>query len=205
MAIINTIAINKKLQNAAQTNRYVGLMKSAANTKLVFAKNELIDEFNCNEVVKEMVDSSLEPSISKSSIVSKGNLTSFIGLAPGQGAEQVKKMETILKNETRMSDSPPQIELKNNRVLYHFKVKLPSQASLEEVTPVGWTTKSWISIIENGISNTLKRFIFWSEGFGTGRSGTGLQSKGKVSNVAELKPTPFLETIFNKFRDRFNN
>ena len=205
MAILNTVEINKKFESLAKSKRYTDFMWNAANTRTIAARNALLDEMDENIVIQEIVSSSKDPSISSSEIVSKGNLTAFLGLEPGQGESQVVELKTVIKNNISTSKTA-QVKWAQNKATYSFPVKVPSQTSMEEVTPVGWTSKSWIPIIEEGISSTLKKFIFWSEGFGeksNSRSGTGLQSKGDVSNVAELTPTPFIKKLFIDFKAKF--
>ena len=203
MAILNTITMKKKLENLAQSKRYVGLMKSAANTRLVTAKNDLLEEFDDNIVVKEIIESSKNPSITESEIVSKGNITSYIGLSPGQGQEQMTEVKSLLKNGIYTGDNV-KIEINGNKVNYHFPVKVPPRTEIEDICKTEWTSNSWVNIIERGVSVTLKKFIFWAEGFrDRSRSGTGLQSKGKVNNVATLTPTPFITKLLNDFKEKF--
>ncbi len=205
MAIINEVELNKKFESLAKSKRYTNFMWGAANTRTIAAKNALLDELDENIVIQEIVSSSKDPSISNSEIVSKGNLTAFLGLEAGQGEGQINGLKTVI-NANISTSSEAKVKWTKNKATYSFVVKTPTQTSMESVTPVGWTTKSWIPIIENGISSTLRKFIFWSEGFGAksnSRSGTGLQTKGDVANVAELTPTPFIKQLFIDFKAKF--
>lgn len=202
-AILNEIAMRKKLQTMAQAKSAQNFIYNAANTRLVFAKDELLEDFDNNEVIQEIKSSSNSPSDKESAVVSKGNLTAFLGLFPGEGNAQVQDLRDAIKNGINMPNAA-QIELDKNKVTYSFKIKIPSKASLYSICKLNWTSKSWIEIIESGISATLRKFIFWSKGFKRGsRSGTGLQSKGRVQNIAELTPTKFISTLFDNFRNRF--
>lgn len=203
-AILNQIELRKKFESLAKSKSFVGFAYNAANTRLNAAKNELLENFDEHIVTKEIIESSKNPSVSDSSIISKGNLTAAFGLNPGQGESQIQELRDVLQNEIVMKNNPD-IVLNNNKAIYSFKIKLPTKASLEKTTSLEWTSKSWLSIIEEGVSSTLKKFIFWADRFKSGsRSTTGLQSKGNVSNVAELTPTPYLTKLFNKFKERFN-
>lgn len=205
MAIFNSIEFNKKLQTAAKAKKFQAFAYNAANTRLVAAKQELLKEFDNNEVIKELIESSNDPSIQDSAIVSKGNITAALGLKPGEATNQIKDIRKQISNGTKMDDKA-KINVARDSVLYSFKVKMPIEEDIYAKAKLYWTSKSWIEIIESGISPTLQKFIFWWEGFNTkkSKSGTGLQTKGNVENVAELTPTPFISKLLDSFRARFS-
>jgi hypothetical protein len=200
-AILNAITINKKLQTLAQSKRFEAFARNAANLRFVTAKQQMLENYDEDPVIKELKDSSEDPSITESEVVSKGNLTAFLGFYPGEHPEQ--KLRDFIKANTIMQPKA-QIEVLKSKINYSFKIKLPSDTAINQNFPTHWSSRSWVRIIEEGLSNTVQRFIFWSEGFRSkSRSTTGLQTKGKPTNIAELTPTPFLTRIFDIFRDRF--
>lgn len=203
-AILNEIVLKKQIEKLSQGKSFQKFAYNAANTRLVAAKNQLLEDFDDDEVIKEMIESSKNPAITTSEIVSKGNLTAFLGLYPGQGASQVQELRNMLKYGISM-DVNAKIEFSKNKVSYSFKVRLPTKKDMNEKAELGdWTSKSWIEIIENGVSKTVNKFIFWSEGFKSGsKSGTGLQTSGKVTSPAQLTPTPFMSRILDIFREKF--
>lgn len=206
-AILNQIEFKKKLDGVVQSKQMIGLAKSAANTRAVFAKQAALEEFDDNIVIKELKESVANPSITNSSIISKGNLAAGLGFYKGDNPTE--QLRNFISQNLSIANETPKITIGKSTVTYSFRVHMPSKADLDEhFSTLEWTNRSWIDIIENGISQALKKYIFWSEGFGDksgSRSTTGLQYKGKgeISNVATLKPTKFITEILKKFKEKF--
>lgn len=206
MALINEISIKSKLNKAMTGKKFEGLARSAANTRFVFAKQNLLEEYDDDKVVKELSAASSNPSIQGSSIVSKGNIIAFLGLPPGSHPEE--GLRDYLKNNISM-DNKAKIEVTNNAINFGFKVNVPSKTTLnsynDENNKLPWSSRNFIDIIENGVNTGVQQFIFWSKGFlSNSISGTGLESKGKVSNVVKFTPVKFLTNLLTEFKERFS-
>jgi hypothetical protein len=205
--VINTISIKKKLnESVASSKRFQGLAKNAANTRFVFALKGLEEDIDNSEVSKQVVAACENPAITQSEIISKGNIAAAIGFY--EGAEPIENLKEVLKESISM-DEKPKVSIDNNKVNFAFRVRVPSKkeiySSVDDFGIAEWTNRSWLDMIENGITY-LAKYIFWSEGFKTenSRSGTGLQSKGDVKNKAEFTPQKnYLKDILDKFIARF--
>ncbi len=205
---INTISITKKLnQTVANSKKFEGLARSAAETRLTFAKFSLMKDIDESTVSKDIVAACQNPSITQKDIISKGNIASAIGF--NQGAEPIEDLKEVLSEGIGMNDKA-KITISPKKVNFAYKVNIPTKRELYSILDghgtEEWTSRSWLEMIENGISQ-LAKYIFWSEGFNTSnsRSGTGLQSKGDVRNEAKFTPQKnYLNDIFAKFKARFN-
>lgn len=199
-AYINEVSISKKFVNAAKKDKYVNFMRSAANTRFQFARQLMLEELDSHPVTKELQQSPSEPG---SAQVSKGNLVSFLGLS--DGASEVANVREYLRKNTELGSEVKITEERKN-INYSFKVEVPSKTQVFEAFPApdSYSSKSWLEIIEKGIGSAAQ-YIFWSLGFNTvkSRSGTGLQSKGEVKNVASLKTRPYISEILDNFRKKF--
>ena len=166
-----------------------------------------MEDFDDHIVTEELKEAENNPSVSDSSLISKGNLFAAIGFEKGD--KPTEDLRNFLKNNIQIQKTPSKIQTTKTKVSFFFKIKMPSKLDLNEnfPTPDRWTSRSWIDIIENGFSQSLRKFIFKSESFPKGsnsRSTTGLQSKGKVSNIANFEPIKYISEIFENFKKKFN-
>ena len=206
---INTISIKKKLnQSVANSKKLEGFARVTANTRFIFALKQLEKDIDESEVSKEVVAACDNPAITQKDIISKGNIASAIGFY--EGAKPIENLKEVILDSVSM-ESKAKINIEDGRVNFGFKVKIPSKkqiySSVDDFGIKEWTNRSWIDMIENGITY-LAKYIFWSEGFNSenSRSGTGLQSKGDVKNQASFTPQKnYLKDIFDKFIARFNS
>lgn len=198
--LINEISIKKKFITAASAPNRVAFFRNSANARVVAAKESLLSDFDNNEATIELQGS---PSDRDSKFVNKGNLISFLGLPDGPGV--VAEVREYLRENISMGKDA-KISVKGNKINFEFKVKVPSKTQVFEAfpSPDGYSSKSFLEIIEKGIGSAAQ-FIFWSLGFNTAvsRSGTGLQSKGSVKNPGVLKTKPYISEILEKFINRF--
>jgi len=210
-AVLNTISFNKKLENLTKSKSFIAFARNAAETRTNAAKENLIESLMEEPVIKEIQEASKDPSIQNSEFVSKGNLVAALGFH--QGSDPAGELAEYLEENIYQKESSPKINWSPNKTQYSFSINYPSKNQINEhfssdaESKLEWTNRSWIDIIENGISNALKKYIFWSEGFkpeGISRSTTGLQSKGSVKNVATLTPSKFLTKLLDNFKKQIN-
>lgn len=204
--ITNEVSIRSKIVSAAKKRQYVGLARSAANTRMVFAREQLLKDFDSHEVTKELLQ---DPSKEGSALVSKGNLVSFIGFE--DASLEVGKVRDFLRENTELGNGV-KISNDKSKIYYEFPVRYPSKTQLNEITPTpdGWSSKSWIELIETGISNAAS-YIFSKVGFSFGgsRSGFGLQIKDRSGRARQTKaggsftPQKYISEILDNFKSRF--
>ncbi len=205
---INEISLRRRLnQTVASSKRMEGFARVAANTKYQFALRDLEKNINEDPVSKEITEACKNPSITQKDIISKGNIASAIGFHVG--SEPIEELKDLLVENIQMDDKA-KISVGKSEVDFAFKVNIPSRNEINSALSGHgvdeWTTRSWLDMIEKGIPY-LAKYIFWSAGFpedAGSRSGTGLQSKGKVKNQAEFTPRKdYLSKIIEKFVARF--
>lgn len=197
---INEISIKQKFVSAAQAPKFQGFMKQAANTRFTIGKQILLESFDKHPATIELKGS---PASKESSFVSKGNLISFLGLPNAK--EEVAAVREFLRENIEMDDKA-NISLDKNKINYGFKITVPSKTQIYDAfpSPDNYSSQSWLEIIEKGFSSIIK-YIFWSKGFNTAlsRSGTGLQTKGEVKNIATYNGKPYISELIDNFIKRF--
>src|SRR5260221_5228391 len=100
---INTISITRKLnQTVANSKKFDGLARSAAETRLAFAKIGLMKDIDESKISQDIVAACENPSITQKDIISKGNVASAIGF--NQGAEPIEELKEVLSENIGMSD-----------------------------------------------------------------------------------------------------
>jgi len=204
---INEISLRKKFATAASAPNRVAFMRNAALARVTAAREEMLDKFDEDEVTKELQQDAATPG---STLISKGNLVSFIGFEGGDGATEAANLREYLRTHTVLKDKPPVIVDKKNRIDFNFTVSVPSKTEIYEAFPspkqngAPYSSRGWVEIIEKGIGNAAK-YIFWWEGFKSGsRSGTGLQTKGTATNPGSFTPKPtYISGLIERFLARF--
>jgi len=206
-AIVNEISLRRKIESVLQAKKFVDLAYDRADAKFDDKKQELMEDFEDHEVTKELRYGGLKNN--NSALISKGNLFSFIGFDKDENP--ASDLKTYLKLNITMDDQKPKITIQPNKVVYGFKVNVPSKNEINSnelfKTPDNWDSRSWIQIIEDGVNNALL-YIFWDKGFGSppSRSGTGLQLKGDktAKNPAKFTPMSYVTELLNNFKEKFN-
>ncbi len=198
-AILNEISIKNKINTTAKKQQFVGLVRSAANTRFIFAKTDLLKDFDNHIVTKELLQN---PAEAGSALIDHGNLVSFLGLQDGK--EEVGIIREALEFGITM-DKTPKITSDKNKIYYSFKINLPTKAKLNELTPTpdNWSSRSIIEIIEHGVGNAAY-YVFRVLGLPNSRSGHGLQIETKRKSGGSFRPMKYISELFEKFRQKFN-
>lgn len=208
MAYINNpISIRAKMVTALSSNKYKGLARTNINTKVIFAKQELLELFDNHIVTKELLQN---PNKEGSVLVDHGNLVTFLGLE--DGSLVVGELRNILENEIQLDGSQPKITNDKNHIYYNFRIKIPTKTSINErfPSPDNFSSRSIIELIEKGLGNAMS-YIFSKVGFSFGgsRSGFGLQLKDKDGNPKKrklggsFKPTKYISELIDNFKKKF--
>jgi hypothetical protein len=205
---INNITISSKIINAAKKRQFIGLAKNAANTRLVFAKQNLLEEIDENEISKELLPGA--ESNPNSELISGGSLRAFIGFYPEDNP--VQDLKDYFNENIKISSDPKITDNGKNKIYYNFKVNIPSMTQINNAeqfqTPDNWRNESWITVIEKGTS-TAVHFVMallteTADKFSKAgsRSGYGLQ-KSNVFTDKIFTPKPYISDIINNFINRF--
>tara|TARA_R100001129_G_scaffold73341_1_gene49935 strand:+ start:826 stop:1425 length:600 start_codon:yes stop_codon:yes gene_type:complete len=178
------IAASKTMQNIAY---------GAALRKVNRLKKELVEELNSHPVTKEIEQGT--SGMNSQLMGGHGNLFAFLGFRQSakpveiirQGFESFIKIEKIpkLKKSTEVS------------LEWEFPINYPSMAEIYGVTPLPWTTMSWVKGIERGIGN------FTNTIFGRNpdsRSGFAVQGEKPRSTYVNFSPVPYVTPMLMKFK-----
>lgn len=197
----NDISIRKKTDEVLKKSRYQALAKNAANTKFIFAHQQMMEDFDEHPVTKEMM-AGPEASESVGGILSYGNLPAFLGNEDSRG--DVKKLREIFEN-INLSNSRPKIIQTSKEITYSFKISVPDVEDIYRKSEDSsyWSSKSWVELVENGVSN-LGAFIFSLLGYPSSVSGTGLQRGKARANQRRSPKVKYVTEILNKFKSKFN-
>ncbi len=199
--ILNKINISKKLNSSLSSKRFVGLARNAANTRFIFAKSAVIEDFENSEVTQEI----LAGPEATSKFLSFGNIVSFVGISNPE--ELIAQIRNKLELGIKMNITPNIITRKNG-ITFEFKVKSPALQEIYDVAPSEFSNKSVIQQVQDGMSNFMYflysqsgRFAQWS------RSGTGIQSqyKSKTGKSGKVLGIPWINEIISNFRARFSS
>lgn len=194
--IINRINIENKCNRALTQDSYKNLAYRNAKTRFVFAKDNLLQEFDNDEITKEI----LAGPTAESSFLPKGNLVSFLGIPDSESmiAKIRHKLESLIKLY-----KTPEIKFSQRRIVYSFRVKSLNLQDAYDIVPSPWSTKGIIELIEKGVSNFVA-FIYFRLFKKSSRSGHGLQNKNiKTGNSGKVLGIPYLSKILQNFKNRF--
>jgi hypothetical protein len=179
---------SKSLQRAAY---------NAAVKKANKIKKEALSELNQHVVTKEIESG---PNAMGSSLLGgRGSLFGFLGF--DKGAQPVEilrstfdRMFTVDKNQGVLK------KISGTRFSLEYRVSnVPTITEIHAITPLPWTTKSWVKGIERGISNYTNTIFKDSE---NSRSGVAIQSRQKI-NFIKFNPTPYVSKILDNARKKF--
>lgn len=154
----------------------------------------------------------------------KGNLYTFIGFEyPAEPIEDaVKILDESIKidpnSKIQGRDSKGKFKAGGDRLLFDYKIDVPSREDLENQKPLQlpWEkTRSWLYAVEEGISG-FTSYIYWKK---AGRSTSGLQAKsgrgdkgrfdGSGSPMqlrsGSFKNTSYFSAAYNNFKKLFKN
>ena len=121
-----------------------------------------------------------------------GNLFSFIGFDSSEDPTSV--ISQILNKEIKVT-----VRKSGNAGKFKITIFAPTEEEIYQQTPIPWLSQSsWVEGIEQGIRG-LGYYLFKSGGTPFSSSGTGLQSKNRVSGVS-VETRPYLHSLLVKFR-----
>jgi hypothetical protein len=200
LILFNEISIPKKVGATLKESRYEGFARNAANTRFVFAKQQMMKDFDAHPVTEAMVAGPYATE-STDGLLPYGNLPAFLGNEDSQG--DVAELRNVFER-INFPSSRPVVTQSNKDISYVFKVAVPEVEDIYKETEDSsfWSSKSWVSLVENGLSN-FGAFIFSLLGYEASVSGTGLQ-RGKARRTQKNSPKiPYVAEILKNFAARF--
>jgi hypothetical protein len=187
--------------NFKGSKRFQQLAYKLAKERAAKIKKEVIEDFNNHPVTKEVAQG--PKGMSSHLLGGSGNLFGFLGFE--QGSKPVMILREALRNSFEVNRQKMRVtSLKKNVFTVEFDVSIPTDQQIDSVTPLPWTTKSWVKGVEKGITNYSKTIFQPRKGVGSlyqthSRSGVALQTDRSI-NFIKFTPTPYITEILKKAR-----
>ena len=194
MAVTKTLKIKQLLKkNYANSKVLQNLAYGAAKKKAEGLQNTALKELNEHQVTKE-----LERGSSGTSILlgGRGNFFGFLGFE--KGYQPVSILKDILEKGIKIRNTKGKLKkVSETSFLWEFDIDIPSTTDIYRLTQtLDWTTRSWVSGIEKGITNAAQTVFRDSE---RSRSGVALQTTRNVGFIT-FHRTPYITDILNNLR-----
>ena len=162
-------------------------------------KKEVLQQFDKHEVTKEIKKG---PSGRSSSLLGgQGNFFGFLGFE--KGSQPIVALSEVLENSFNISSKKGRVvKVSKNIFRVEFDIMMPNKLDIYSVTPLPWTTKSWVQGVEKGITNYSQTVFQPRKGSGFlydkySRSGVALQTPRQI-NFIKFSPTPYIINILEK-------
>ena len=188
----------KQLLKKSYTNSKVlqGLAYGAAKKKLEKLKKEAVAEFDKHPVTKEIEKGT--SGMGSPLLGGTGNFFGFLGFREGE--RPVEIVRNALEDHIKVRNRKGKLKKVSETVFtWEFDIDIPSKTEIYAVTPLPWSSRSWVKGVERGITNYTRTVFRESE---RSRSGIALQSKQQVRFVT-FKPTPYISELLEKLKREF--
>jgi hypothetical protein len=166
-------------------------------------KKEVLQQFDKHEVTKEIKKG---PSGRSSSLLGgQGNFFGFLGFE--KGSQPIVALREVLENSFNISSKKGRVvKVSKNIFRVEFDIMMPNKLDIYSVTPLPWTTKSWVQGVEKGITNYGQTVFQPRKGSGFlydkySRSGVALQTPRQI-NFIKFSPTPYIINILEKAKSK---
>ena len=204
MAKTNRLDLNRILQNydfksskSLQNAAYRAAIKKAKETK-----KEVLKEFDKHEVTQEIKQG---PKGRSSALLGGfGNFFGFLGFE--KGSQPISILRDVLDSSFTVNRQRGRLKkVAKTTFTVEFDVDIPTDQQIYALTPLPWTTKSWVKGVEKGITNYSQTVFQERKGRGTlfdshSRSGVAIQVKRQV-NLIKFSSTPYITSILDKARN----
>jgi hypothetical protein len=194
MAVKGKLSI-KQLLKRNYTNSKVlqNLAYGAAKKKAEGLRNATLKEFDQHEVTKELEKGT--SGMNSSLLGGRGNFFGFLGFH--QGDRPVQIIRNILEDHIKIRNRKGKLKkVSQASFLWEFDIDIPSKTEIYAVTPMPWSTKSWVKGVEKGVTNYAKTIFRESE---RSRSGIALQGKRNIGFIT-FRPTPYITNLLEKLK-----
>jgi hypothetical protein len=193
MARIKKLNIKQLLKKRLTNSKSLqNLAYGAAIKKSERLKKELVEEFDQHPVTKELEQGT---SGTSSLLGGRGNLFGFLGFNEGQNPIQI--LRTQIKSSIKITNPKGRVKkLTDTSFIYSFDISVPSDSQVYKVTPLQWSTKSWVKGVEKGITNYANTLFRPSK---NSRSGIAIQSERKIGFI-KFRPTPYITDMLSQLR-----
>ena len=149
------------------------------------AKSLMLAEFDNHPITRE-IKAGPNATNSSGTLSGTGNLFSFIGFDSGD--KPITPVRRLLESSTKLRSVNVK---KSGDLAFDVVIELPSREELEQASPLPWAAaRSWIIGVEHGLSG-LGQYLVQP---GAGRSGGGIEIKGKIRS-GKFKNSKYVSQI----------
>jgi hypothetical protein len=114
-----------------------------------------------------------------------------------RGQQPVAIIRDVFEQSIKVRNKKGKLKkLSATSFLWEFDIDIPSPAEIYRLTPLEWSSRSWVRGVERGISNATKTVFLDSD---RSRSGVALQTNTNIGFI-NFRPTPYITEILNKLR-----
>jgi len=194
MAVRGKLNIKQLLKkNYSNSKVLQNLAYGTAKKKAEGLRAAALKELNDHEVTREVEKG---PSGGGSPLLGgRGNFFGFLGFHQGQ--QPVTIIRSALESSIRVRNKKGKLKkVSDTSFLWEFDIDIPSSADIYKLTPLEWSSRSWVKGVEKGVTNYVKTIFGDSE---RSRSGIALQSKRNIGFIT-FRPTPYITPIINNLK-----
>ena len=182
--------LKKKLSNSKVLQN---LAYGSAKKKTDALRKEALGEFNKHVVTKELE----QGNTGRGSMLlgGRGNFFGFLGF--NQGEQPLEIIRDAFENHIEIRNKKGKLKKAGpTSYLWEFNINIPSKTEIYSVTPLSWSSRSWVKGVERGITNYTKTIFKDSQ---KSRSGVALQSKQNIGFIS-FRPTPYITPILDNLK-----
>jgi len=182
--------LKKKLSNSKALKN---LAYGAAKKKMDGLQNTALKQLDQHPVTLELEKGT--SGMNSSLLGGRGNFFGFLGFREGQ--QPVEIIRDAFKDHIKIRNRNPKLKnVSATSYIWEFDIDIPSKTEIYGVTPMAWSSRSWVKGVERGITNYTKTIFTDSS---ESRSGIALQSKQNV-NFITYSPTPYITSILDNLK-----
>ena len=176
-----------------KSKTFQNLAYGAAKKKMEGLKKETLRKFNAHPVTKELEKGT--SGMNSSLLGGRGNFFGFLGFHEGQ--QPVEIIRGVFEDHIKLRSRKPKLKkVSATSFTWEFDIDVPSKTEIYAVTPMTWSSRSWVKGVERGITNYTNTIFTESS---ESRSGIALQSKQSV-NFITYSPTPYITSILDNLK-----
>jgi|TARA_R100001129_G_scaffold118062_1_gene81533 hypothetical protein len=194
MAKTKKLRITQKMRKEifAKSQALQNLAYGAAKQKSDRLRRDLLREFDNHPVTKEIEQG---PSGTSSLLGGRGNFFGFLGF--NSGDKPIEILRDSLNDQFKILSKKGKVKkASKTSLIYSFDILYPTKTQIYAITPLAWTSKSWVKGVEKGITNYTQTVFKKSE---NSRSGVALQTDRKIGFI-RFSPTPYVTQMLDKIR-----
>lgn len=194
MAVRGKLKIEQLLKkNYSNSKVLQNLAYGAAKKKAEGLQRKALKELDEHPVTQEL---DRGPSSGASRLLGgRGNFFGFLGFHRGQ--QPVEIIRNVFENTIKVRDTKGKLKkVSQTSFLWEFDIDIPSPTEIYKVTPLEWSSRSWVRGVEKGITNAVKTVFLDSE---RSRSGVALQTTRNIGFI-NFRPTPYVTEILKKLK-----